>query len=337
MAATIREKQGAAHTRIMGVGSYVPSRVIDNAEVCTWIDSSDEWIRTRSGIVERRWGTPEETVLEMSVEAAGKALAAAGISGDQLGAIIVSTVSHFHQTPALACLVADRLGSNGAAYDISAGCAGFCYGVAQASDMVKAGSAEYVLVIGAERLSDLTDIHDRGTSFIFGDGAGAVVIGPSDTPGIGPVVWGAEGDKYGTITQTYPWNDVPEAGEDGGEVRGPFLRMEGQAVFRWASYQMAEVSLKALAEAGITAGDLDAFIPHQANMRITDRLVKVLDLPEHVPVARTIAEYGNNSAATIPMAMDRMLADGTAPHGGLALIIGFGAGLVYAAQVVALP
>jgi 3-oxoacyl-[acyl-carrier-protein] synthase-3 len=336
--ATIREKQGAAHTRIMGVGSYVPSRVVTNDEVITWIDSSDEWIRTRSGITERRWATPEETVLEMSAEAAGKALAAAGIAGDQLGAIIVATVSHFHQTPALACLVADRLGTNGAAYDISAGCAGFSYGVAQASDMVKAGSAEYVLVIGVERLSDLTDIHDRGTAFIFGDGAGAVVIGPSDTPGIGPVVWGSEGDKYGTITQTYAWNDVPEP-EDGGSdaVRGPFLQMEGQAVFRWASYQMAEVSLKALAEAGITSGDLDAFIPHQANMRITDRLVKVLDLPEHVPVARTIAEYGNNSAATIPMAMDRMLAEGKAPHGGLALLIGFGAGLVYAAQVVTLP
>jgi 3-oxoacyl-[acyl-carrier-protein] synthase-3 len=335
--AVIREKQGAAHTRIMGVGGYVPSRVVTNEEVCTWIDSSDEWIRTRSGIETRRWATPEETVLEMSVHAAGKALAAAGVTGDQLGAVIVSTVSHMHQTPALACLVADRLGTNGAAFDISAGCAGFCYGVAQASDMVKAGSAEYVLVVGVERLSDLTDIHDRGTAFIFGDGAGAVVIGPSDTPGIGPVVWGSEGDKYGTITQTFPWNDVPEPEDEGGEVRGPFLRMEGQAVFRWASYQMAEVSLKALAEAGVTASDLDAFIPHQANMRITDRLVKVLGLPEHVPVARTISEFGNNSAATIPLAMERMLEDGSAPHGGLALLIGFGAGLVYAAQVVSLP
>ena len=335
--ATIREKQGAAHTRIMGVGGYVPSRVVTNEEVCTWIESSDEWIRTRSGIESRRWATPEETVLEMSVAAAGKALASAGIHGDQIGAVIVSTVSHMHQTPALACLVADRLGSGGAAFDISAGCAGFCYGVAQASDMVKAGSAEYVLVIGVERLSDLTDVQDRGTAFLFGDGAGAVVIGPSETPGIGPVVWGSEGDKYGTITQTFPWNEVPEPEEEGGEVRGPFLRMEGQAVFRWASYQMAEVSLKALAEAGVTASDLEAFIPHQANMRITDRLVKVLGLPEHVPVARTISEFGNNSAATIPLAMERMLEDGSAPHGGLALLIGFGAGLVYAAQVVTLP
>ncbi|GAA2060228.1 ketoacyl-ACP synthase III [Catenulispora yoronensis] len=337
--AVIKEKRGAAHTRILGVGGYTPSRVVTNEEVCTWIDSSDEWIRTRSGIETRRWATPAETVLEMSVHAAGKALAAAGVSGDQLGAVIVATVSHMHQTPALACLIADRLGTNGAAYDVSAGCAGFCYGVAQASDMVKAGSAEYVLVVGVERLSDLTDIHDRGTAFIFGDGAGAVVIGPSDVPGIGPVVWGSEGDKYGAITQTFAWNEAPEPESEAedGAVRGPFLQMEGQAVFRWASYQMAEVSVKALEAAGITAADLEAFIPHQANMRITDRLVKVLGLPEHVPVARTIAEFGNNSAATIPMAMERMLEDGSAPHGGLALLIGFGAGLVYAAQVVTLP
>jgi 3-oxoacyl-[acyl-carrier-protein] synthase-3 len=335
--AVIKEAKGAAHTRILGVGGYRPSRVVTNDEVCTWIESSDEWIQSRSGIAERRWATPEETVLEMSVQAAGKALAAAGITGDQLGAVIVATVSHMHQTPAVACLIADRLGSNGAAFDISAGCAGFCYGVAQGSDMVKAGSAEYVLVVGVERLSDLTDKHDRGTAFIFADGAGAVVIGPSDTPGIGPVVWGSEGDKAATISQTWGWNEEPPAGEDGAAKDGPFLQMEGQAVFRWASYEMAKVSKKALEAAGITADDLEAFIPHQANMRITDLLVKTLKLPAHVPVARTIADSGNNSAATIPMAMERMLDDGTAPHGGLALLIGFGAGLVYAAQVVTLP
>ena len=335
--ATIKEARGAAHTRILGVGGYRPSRVVTNEEVCTWIESSDEWIQSRSGIVERRWATPDETVLEMSVQAAGKALAAAGITGDQLGAVIVATVSHMYQTPAVACLVADRLGTHGAAFDISAGCAGFSYGVAQASDMIKGGSAEYVLVVGVERLSDLTDKHDRGTAFIFSDGAGAVVIGPSDTPGIGPVVWGSDGDKAHTIAQSWAWDEEAPVLEDGTPKAGPFLTMEGQAVFRWASYEMAKVAKAALEAAGITAGDLEAFIPHQANMRITDLLVKVLKLPEHVPVARTIADSGNNSAATIPMAMERMLDDGTAPHGGLALLIGFGAGLVYAAQVVTLP
>jgi 3-oxoacyl-[acyl-carrier-protein] synthase-3 len=335
--ASIKEARGAAHSRILGVGGYRPSRVVTNEEVCTWIESSDEWIQSRSGIVSRRWATPEETVLEMSVEAAGKALAAAGISGDQIDAVLVATVSHMHQTPAVACLIADRLGSTGAAFDISAGCAGFCYGVAQASDMVKGGSAQYVLVIGVERLSDLTDKHDRGTAFIFSDGAGAVVIGPSDTPGIGPVVWGSDGSKAGTINQTFAWNERPASDLDEAPAEGPFLHMEGQAVFRWASYEMAPVAKRALEAAGITADDLDAFIPHQANMRITDLLVKVLKLPEHVPVARTIADSGNNSAATIPLAMERMLDEGTAPHGGLALLIGFGAGLVYAAQVVTLP
>jgi len=335
--ARITERKGAEHTRILGVGGYRPSRIVTNEEVCTWIESSDEWIQSRSGIVTRRWATEEETVVEMSVAAAGKALAAAGISADQIGAVLVATVSHLHQTPAAACIVADRLGITAAAFDLSAGCAGFCYGVATASDMVKAGSAEYVLVIGVEKLSDITDQHDRGTAFIFADGAGAVVIGPSSEPGIGPVVWGSDGGKASAISQTFAWNERPEPGPDGAEARGPFLKMEGQAVFRWASYEMAPVAAKALEAAGITADDLDAFIPHQANMRITDLLVKTLKLPDHVPVARDIADSGNTSAATIPLAMERMLEEGKAPHGGLALIIGFGAGLVYAAQVVTLP
>ena len=216
--------------------------------------------------------------------------------------------------------------------------------MATGSDMVKSGSAEYVLVIGVERLSDLVDKTHRGSAFIFADGAGAVVIGPSDTPGIGPVVWGSAGDKADAIRQTHGWDAYrdldgvpPTVGEDGEPLRGPFLEMQGQAVFRWASFEMAPVAIRALEAAGVTADDLDAFIPHQANMRITDLLVKTLKLPAHVPVARHIADTGNASAATIPMAMDRMLEAGEAPHGGLALIIGFGAGLVYAAQVVTLP
>jgi 3-oxoacyl-[acyl-carrier-protein] synthase III len=336
--ATIREKQGAAHTRIMGVGGYVPSRVVDNEEVCTWIDSSDEWIRTRSGIQTRHWATEEETVLEMAAQAAGKALAAAGISGDQLGAVIVSTVSHMHQTPALACLVADRLGTNGAAYDISAGCAGFCYGVSMASDMVRSGSASHVLVIGAERLSDITDVNDRSTAFLFGDGAGAVVIGPSEQPAIGPTAWGSDGGQYDAIRQTFAWDELrDQPGLGWPTLEMPTLRMEGQAVFRWASYAMVPVAQRALALAGVTADQLDAFIPHQANMRITDAMIRALKLPAHVPVARDIAETGNTSAASIPLAMERMLASGEARSGGTALLIGFGAGLAYAAQVVTLP
>ncbi|HZP50893.1 beta-ketoacyl-ACP synthase III, partial [Actinocrinis sp.] len=301
---------------------------------CQLIDSSDEWIRTRTGIQERRWATAEETVGVMSLAAAGKALASAGIEPERIGCVVISTVTHLSQTPSLAADVANQLGAiNAAAFDISAACAGFCHGLALAQDMIRGGSAEYVLVIGVERLSDLTDMNDRSTAFIFGDGAGAAVVGPSQTPGIGPVVWGADGGQLDAIGQTFSWDALRHQPDLG----FPALRMSGQQVFRWASYQMVPVAKKALERAGITADQLDAFIPHQANMRITDAMIKALKLPEHVPVARDIATQGNTSAASIPLAMERMLEEGEAPHGGAALLIGFGAGLVYAAQVVVLP
>jgi 3-oxoacyl-[acyl-carrier-protein] synthase III len=334
MSKQLRSPVGAPHARILGVGGYRPSRVITNAEICTMIDSTDEWIRTRTGIEERRWATPEETVGVMAIAAAGKALAAAGIEADRLGCVVIATVTHLEQTPSLAADVAHQLGAaKAAAFDISAACAGFCHGVALAQDMVRGGSAEYVLVIGVERLSDLTDMTDRSTAFIFGDGAGAAVIGPSDTPGIGPVVWGADGGQLSAIGQTFNWAELRERPELG----FPALRMSGQQVFRWASYEMVPVAKAALERAGLAAEDLDAFIPHQANMRITDAMIKALKLPAQVPVARDIARTGNTSAASIPLAMERMLEEGEAPHGGTALLIGFGAGLVFAAQVVVLP
>ena len=334
MPVDIKSPAGAPHARILGVGGYRPSRVVTNEQICQVIDSTDEWITTRTGIKERRWATAEETVAVMSLAAAGKALAAAGVEAEQIGLVVISTVTHLAQTPSLAAMVANELGAlNAAAFDISAACAGFCHGLALAQDAVRGGSAEYVLVIGVERLSDLTDMNDRSTAFIFGDGAGAAVVGPSETPGIGPVVWGADGAQYEAIGQTFNWDVLREQTEIG----FPALRMNGQQVFRWASYQMVPVAKRALEKAGIGAEDLDAFIPHQANMRITDAMIKALKLPEHVPVARDIARTGNTSAASIPLAMERMLEEGEAPHGGVALLIGFGAGLVYAAQVVVLP
>ncbi|MEV7599093.1 beta-ketoacyl-ACP synthase III [Kitasatospora sp. NPDC089797] len=342
----IRPATGAQYSRILGVGGYRPVRVIPNSEVLEWIDSSDEWIRTRSGIAERRWAGPDESVSEMSVQAAGKAIAQAGIAAEQIGGVIVATVSHFKQTPAIATEIAERLGCGTApAFDISAACAGFGYGLGLADGMIRGGNAEYVLVIGVERLSDLTDTSDRSTAFIFGDGAGAVVVGPSDTPGIGKLIWGSDGSQADVITQTQAWdtafakpgaiNGPAEDPEQGG--KWPALRMDGQPVFRWAVWEMAKVAQQALDAAGITADQLGAFIPHQANMRITDAMIKALKLPASVPVARDIAETGNTSAASIPLAMERMLESGEAHSGDLALIIGFGAGLVYAAAVVTLP
>ncbi|WP_030545385.1 ketoacyl-ACP synthase III [Streptomyces albus] len=337
MTAKIKPSRGAPYARILGVGGYRPTRVVPNEEILQHIDSSDEWIRSRSGISHRHWAGPEETVAEMSVEAAGKAIADAGIVPEQIGGVIVATVSHFKQTPAVATEIAHRVGAGRpAAFDLNAGCAGFGYGLTLAKGMVTEGSAEYVLVIGVERLSDLTDLEDRATAFLFGDGAGAVVVGPAEEPGIGPSVWGSEGDKSETIKQTVPW-DAYRGRTDVSDIRYPAITQEGQAVFRWAVFEMAKVAQQALEAAGITPADLDVFIPHQANMRIIDSMVKTLKLPEHVTVARDIETTGNTSAASIPLAMERLLATGQAKSGDTALVIGFGAGLVYAATVVTLP
>jgi len=336
MTAKIRPSKGAPYAKILGVGGYRPTRVVPNEVILEHIDSSDEWIRSRSGIASRHWAGPEETVAEMSIAAGGKAIADAGLDPSQIDAVVVATVSHFKQTPAVATEIAHRLGAGTpAAFDISAGCAGFTYGLTLAKSMVVDGTANLVLVIGVERLSDLTDKEDRSTAFLFGDGAGAVVIGPSAEPAIGPTVWGSEGDKSETIKQTVSWDVYREAAPD--QVRFPAITQEGQAVFRWAVFEMAKVAQEALDAAGITAADLDAFIPHQANMRIIDSMIKTLKLPEHVAVARDVETTGNTSAASIPLAMERLLATGEAKSGDTALVIGFGAGLVYAATVVTLP
>ena len=334
----LRTTTGEKFARIMGIGGYRPRRVVDNAEICTYIDSSDEWIRTRSGIVERRWASPDETVKMMSIEAARKALERAGVEPGQIDTVIVSTVTHLHQTPAIATTIASELGAKGAAaFDISAACAGFCYMTAMADSFIRTGASKHVLIIGVERLSDLTDKTDRSTAFIFADGAGAAVIGPSDTPAIGPVVWGSDGDQADLIVQSEPWNeamnpDDPEAG-----AAWPSLRMNGNPVFRWASYAMAKTAAEAMDAAGVQPDDLEVFVPHQANMRITDAMFRALKLPTGVVVARDIARQGNTSAASIPLAIETLLESGEAHAGQTALIIGFGAGLVYAGQVIVLP
>lgn len=334
MTAKIKPAKGWPYARIRGVGGYRPTRSVPNEEILKHIESSDEWIRSRSGIVSRHWAGPDETVAEMTLAAAGKAIADAGITADQVGAVIISTVSHFKQTPAIATEIAHRLGTNrAAAFDISAACAGFGYGLTIAKGLITEGSAEFVLVVGVERLSDLTDLTDRSTAFLFGDGAGAVVVGPANEPGIGPAVWGSEGDKSDVIAQTVSWEEYRE----GRPEKFPALRQEGQTVFRWAVYEMAKIAQEALDAAGVKAEDLDVFIPHQANMRIIDSMVKTLKLPDHVKVARDVETTGNTSAASIPLAMERLLATGEAKSGDTALVIGFGAGLVYAATVVTLP
>ena len=335
---TLQPGAGASNAAILGLGTYRPSRVIPNAEVVAAIDSSDEWIQQRSGIRQRRWATPEETVQVMSVAAARQAIERAGISPEQVDCVIVATVTHLLQTPAIATAIAHELGTNkAAAFDISAACAGFCHGVALAGDMVRGGSAGHVVVIGVERLSDLTDVHDRGTAFIFADGAGAAVVGPSETPGIGPVVWGSDGEQFDLIRQKEDWRDVVGTPEQPGSGVLPHLVMQGNPVFRWASFAMAKIGQQALDRAGVSIDELDVFVPHQANMRIIDAMARAMKLPPTVSIARDIAEQGNTSAASIPLALDRMIAEGQARSGDTALLIAFGAGLAYAAQVVTVP
>lgn len=330
---TLNVSTGAEHARILGVGSYRPRRVVPNSEVVEAIDSSDEWIQQRSGIKTRLFAEDDETVTMMSVAASRQALEVAGVAPEQVDCVVVATVSHLMQTPSAATLIAAELGTKGAAFDVSAACAGFCHGVALANDMVRGGSARHVLVIGVERLSDITSPSDRGTAFIFADGAGAVVIGPSDVPAISPVEWGSDGTLSDLIRQDIDWSTAVRDGVD----EMPHLVMQGSAVFRWASFDMAKVALKAVERAGLTVDDIDVFVPHQANNRITNVLIRSMKLPESVRVARDIVDAGNSSAASVPMALARMIDEGQAKSGDTALFIAFGAGLAYAAQVVTLP
>jgi 3-oxoacyl-[acyl-carrier-protein] synthase-3 len=332
--ANIKDREFARHSRIMSVGVYRPKRVVPNSEIVAAIDSSDEWIKERSGIHSRRIAGDDESVISMSVAAAKSALERAGITAEQLGAIICATVTYPFQTPSAATDIALQLGAPKVpAFDISAACAGFCYGVGLANDMVRGASAEYVLLIGVEKLSDFTDPTDRGTAFIFADGAGAVIIGPSAEPGIGPTIWGSDATAREAIMMEPSWVDL----RDPESLGWPDIKMQGQTVFRWAVYQMAPVALEALAAAGVAPEDLDAFIPHQANERIIDAMAKAMNLPERVAIARDIRTSGNTSAASIPLAMDALYQEGKIRSGDVALLIGFGAGLVYAAQVVQLP
>jgi 3-oxoacyl-[acyl-carrier-protein] synthase-3 len=349
---TLKQAPVNENTRVLGIGAYRPDIIVTNDDVCQWIDSSDEWIRQRTGIITRHRAPADVSVIDMAEGAAREALQQAGIEASQLGAVIVSTVTHPYATPSAAASLADRLGATPApAFDISAACAGYCYGIAQGDALVRSGAAEYVLVVGAEKLSDVIDNHERTISFLLGDGAGAVVIGPSDTPGIGPSVWGSDGSKWDAIGMTRSMLDVRDLSASARQADEsddlaiisaaqdlwPTLRQDGQTVFRWAVWEMAKVAQQALDAAGIRAEDLVAFIPHQANMRIIDEMVKKLQLPETVTVARDIADAGNTSAASIPLATHRLLQENPGLSGGLALQIGFGAGLVFGAQVIVLP
>jgi 3-oxoacyl-[acyl-carrier-protein] synthase-3 len=314
---------GVPGARLLGLGEHAPANVVTNADIAArGVDTNDEWIRSRVGIASRRIAGPDESVVDMAVAAGGKALAASGVSASDIDLVIVATCTMPSQIPGAAAQVAARLGIKApGAFDINAACAGFVYAVATAANTVIAGSARHVLVIGAEKLSDWTDVEDRSTCIIFADGAGATVVGPSDTVGVGPVVWGSAGESADMIAVQH---------------RNTFLYQEGQAVFRWATTALAPVALEACARAGVTPDELAAFVPHQANLRIIEAIARKMGAKDAI-VARDIVEAGNTSSASIPMALCRMVERGEVPSGAPVLVLGFGAGLTYAGQVLICP
>jgi 3-oxoacyl-[acyl-carrier-protein] synthase-3 len=319
----IQLKTGAPGARILGFGGYRPRRRVTNDELSRTMDTNDEWIQSRVGIAERRWAAEDETLVEMAVAAGGKALAAGGLAPDEVDMVILASASLKHPIPGIGPQVAHRLGiPRPGAFDLNAGCAGFCYALESASSAIRAGSARHVLVVGAERLTDVTDLTDRSTAVIFADGAGAAVVGPSDEPGIGPVAWGSDGDQFSAI------EIVAGLGT---------MAMAGQAVYRWATTKLAVTLEEAMASAGVGPDDIDVFAPHQANLRIIESMHKRLGFPERTVVARDVVRTGNTSAASIPLALEALLESGQAKSGDLALVLGYGAGLTFAGQVLRLP
>jgi 3-oxoacyl-[acyl-carrier-protein] synthase-3 len=329
----LKQSHGAEFTRIYSYGAARGDLIVPNDDLIGPIDSSDEWIQQRTGIITRTRASHDVLAVDLATDAAREAIEASGIDPAQIDLVICATISNVRQTPSMSAVVADRVGANpAAAYDENAACAGFSYAVTQADALIRTGAAHYALVIGAEKLSDVVDPTDRSISFLLGDGAGAVVIGPSDFPGIAAPVWGSDGSKADAVGMNANLTEFRD-----GEAEWPTLRQEGPTVFRWAVWDMAKVAKKALDVAGITVDDLAAFIPHQANMRIIDEFAKQLKLPSTVLIGRDIATTGNTSAASIPLATHRLLKEHPELSGGLALQIGFGAGLVFGAQVVVLP
>jgi 3-oxoacyl-[acyl-carrier-protein] synthase-3 len=311
-------------SRIVALGEHRPSGTLSNDDLAArGVDTTDEWIRTRTGIVTRHVAAADESVVSMAIDAAAKALAAAGLTGDDIDLVILATCTIRNAIPGGAARVATGIGAAGVgAFDLNAACGGFCYALSVASDAVRTGSARRAVVVGSEKLTDWLDWTDRGTCILFGDGAAAVIVEPSDEVGIGPVAWGSDGDAYQSV-------GIP----DGDWA----IRMEGPSVYRWATTQLAPVARRACELAGVELDELSAFVPHQANLRIIDALVRALQLPEDVVVARDIASTGNTSAASVPLALSSLVSTGEVDSGGLALLLAFGAGLTYAGQVVRIP
>jgi 3-oxoacyl-[acyl-carrier-protein] synthase-3 len=309
------------HSRIIGLGEQRPVRVMTNHDLPATLDTNDEWIQQRTGIASRGVAGDDESVVSMSSEAARKAVADAGVDPARVGLVILATCSMPQPIPGGAAQIATALGATkSGAFDVNAACAGFCYGLSIASDAVRLGTVEYAVVVGAEKITDWLDWSDRSSAILFGDGAGAAVLGPSEEPGIGPVVFGSDGTASGLIDMT------PEGR----------LRLDGPAVFRWATTSLGDVALSICEAAGVAPSELAAVVPHQANLRIINALARQIGATNAV-VAHDIVDAGNTSAASVPLALARLRREGKVTTGDLALLLAFGSGLTWAGSVITVP
>ncbi|GAA2715060.1 MULTISPECIES: beta-ketoacyl-ACP synthase III [Streptomyces] len=313
-------------SRITALGHYQPARVMTNDDLATMVDTSDEWIRRRTGIATRRIAAPGESVTDMATAAAGKALAASGLEPADIGLVTVATCTAIDRCPSIAAQVAARLGlPSPVAFDLNNGCAGFCTALACADHALRAGAARHALVIGAEKMSDVTDWTDRRTCVLLGDGAGAAVLGAQEGGGggIGPVVWGSDPTRGDAVRLVGEWH--------------PHFAQEGQTVFRWATGELPAIAEEACARAGLRPADLAGIVTHQANLRIIDAVIRRLGLPEDVVIARDVTESGNTSAASVPLALSKLTERAELPSGAPVLLLAFGGGMSWAGQVVTCP
>ncbi|MCK1984309.1 MULTISPECIES: beta-ketoacyl-ACP synthase III [Peribacillus] len=300
---------------ILGLGRYLPDKIVTNADLEKIMDTSDEWIRTRTGIEERRIANDDIDTSDMAYEAAKAALKNAEILAEEIDLILVATVTPDQSFPSVACMIQEKLGAmKAAAMDVSAACAGFMYAMITAQQFIKTGAYKHVLIVGVEKLSKVTNWEDRNTAVLFGDGAGAVVLGPvSEGKGVLSFELGADGTGGKHLLQ-----------------EGDFIHMNGREVFKFAVRQMGESSLGVLDKAGLTKEDVDLLVPHQANIRIMEASRERLDLPLE-KMTKTIHKYGNTSSASIPMALVEEMEAGRIKDNDLIVMVGFGGGLTWGA------
>lgn len=317
----------------LGWGYYVPSRTLSNQDLEQMVETSDEWIRSRTGILARHIAAETEATSDLASAAARKALAVAQLAPTEIDLIIVATVTPDMAFPATACLVQANIGAtNAAAFDLSAACSGFIYGLSLAKNLIATGAIRYCLVIGAETLSSITDYTDRNTCILFGDGAGAFILGPAEKQLLEAVEVGADGTGAGVLTLPAGGSRKPTSAETVA-ARQHYIHMDGQEVFKFAISKVPEAALALLANQGLTIADIDWFVPHQANIRIINSVIKRLGLPPERTVIN-LQRYGNVSNASIPIALAESAEAGLFQPGQQILLAGFGGGLTWGTALV---